>query len=332
MTDTGTDDGPDDGFVLLSVLMVVILFVGLSATLAIKSRLLAMQAANRGAAVRAQAQADGAALFAAAALRPPPTPAPDPMALLSAALSGSAAPPVAPSAPLPLPVDGNPVACALAGGSVAVLRTVDQGGLLDLNGAPVPMLEAFFSAAGLDSQTVTRLAAEVADFRDPDDAPEGTGVGERAQYAAAGLAWGPRNGPFADAGEIAQLPSATPAVVARLRPLLTVENPRAGIDLAITGHALDGLLSTDALGSPAVTRWNLASARDRFAVEARLVSRVGITLAARGAIVSFGNESAGDLALRRWWRPPVMREAAMLQPSDDAFCKGLASALDGSHS
>lgn len=332
MTHRGTDDGSDDGFVLLSVLMVVILFVGVSATLAVKSRLLAMQAANRVAAVRAQALADGAALFAAEALRPPPAAAPDPEALLSAALSGAAAAPAARSAALPLPVEGSPVACPLATGNVAIVRVVDQGGLLDLNGAPVPMLEAFFRAAGLDSQTATRLADEVADFRDPDDAPEGTGVGERAQYAAAGLAWGPRNAPFADAGEIAQLPSATPAVVARLRPLLTVENQRAGIDLAVTGQALRSLFPADALKAPDVARWNLTSGHDRFTVEARLVSRSGVMVAARGAVVSFAGELAGDLTLRRWWRPPITREARPPEPSRDPFCQGLAAALDGSHS
>lgn len=325
-------DGPEAGFVLLSVLMLVLLFVGLAASLAVKSRILAMQAANRSAAVRAQALADGVALFAADALRPAPGAGPDQEALVAAALSGGTPPPPPALAGLPLPVDGTPVACALANGGTAVVRAVDQGGLIDLNGAPVPMLRAFFAAAGLDSQTALRLADEVADFRDPDDAPEGTGVGERAQYEAAGLAWGPRNAPFADAGEIAQLPSAGPAVVARLRPLLTVENPRAGIDLAATDVAARGFLSADALKSPDAARWNLPSGRDRFAVEARIVAPTGAVAAARGLVVAFGGDTPGALALHRWWRPPIDARRPVPPPAADAFCSGLAGALDGSHS
>ena len=146
------------GFVLLSILSVVMLFVAVAAGLAITARLHALQAANGRDAVVFEALADGAALFAIDALREFP-----------ALADGN------PSAVRdPLPRDGTPLVCPLdpplaasdaraatPSGRRAVLSIADQGGLLDLNAAPEPMMTAFFAAAGVDARTASGLAGAI---------------------------------------------------------------------------------------------------------------------------------------------------------------------------
>ncbi|WP_019996595.1 type II secretion system protein GspK [Aureimonas ureilytica] len=326
--ETGDEDG-EAGFVLLSVLLAAILFVGVAASFAVRARLVTLQTGNRSELARAQALADGAALFVADALRPPPRQAPTSQAILAAALSGeaTAAPP---PEPLPLPFDGTPLSCALPGGGGGRLElsAVDQGALLDLNGASVPMLRDFFEAAGLGGETARRLAEEIGDFRDPDDDPQSNGIGERAQYWQAGLAWGPANRPFVDVEEVARLPSVTPALLARLRPLLTVQNPRAGLDLALTPAASHGVLPPEATERPNLKRWQLASSRTNFAVDARLRRGDGSLAAGRRALVTFGGPDNGELRVLRWSRPPFGEDKTSAAPSQgDAFCSLLATAL-----
>ncbi len=328
---TRTDDAEasdgEAGFVLLSVLLAALLFVAVAASFALRARILTLQTGNLSEMARAQAEIDGVALYAADALRPPKVAAPSEADLLAAALSGGKAQ-AAPLPPLPLPVDGIPLTCHRPQGGTLTVRAVDQGALIDLNGAPVPMLREFLQAAGLDSETARRLADEIGDFRDPDDAPQENGIGESAQYRQAGLAWGPANRPFVDVEEIARLPSATPALVARLRPLFTVANPRAGLDLSQTPGATAGLLTADVLKQPALARWQLASPRTDFMVEAALQRADGSVAAARRAFLRFEGPDGGALRIVRWLRPPYGDGAeGRAEPSDDAFCAGLATAL-----
>lgn len=324
--ETGEEDG-EAGFVLLSVLLAAILFVGVAASFAVRARLVALQTGNMSELARAQALADGAALFVADALRPPPRQALTSQAILAAALSGEA-PAAPPPEPLPLPIDGTPLSCALPGGGGRLeLSAVDQGALLDLNGASVPMLRDFLDAAGLGGETARRLADEIGDFRDPDDDPQSNGIGERAQYRQAGLAWGPANRPFVDVEEVARLPSVTPALLARLRPLLTVQNPRAGLDLALTPAASHGVLPSEATERPNLKRWQLASSRTNFAVDARLRRSDGSLAAGRRALVTFGGQDNGELRVLRWSRPPFGEDETKALPQGDTFCSLLATAL-----
>ncbi len=323
----GGDEDGEAGFVLLSVLLAAMLFVAVAASFAVRARLVTLQTANLSDMAKAQALADGAALFAADALRSPKPPAPGEEALIAAALSGTAPAP-APQAALPLPVDGSPVSCALSSGERLDLSVTDQGALLDLNGASVPMLRDMLEATGLDGETARRLANEIGDFRDPDDDPQDNGIGERAQYRQAGLAWGPANRPFVDVEEVARLPSMNPARLAALRSLLTVLNPRAGLDLGLTPAASRGVLPADAVNLPALSRWSLASPRTSFAVEARLRRPDGSVAAGRRALVAFGGQDRGTLRILRWSRPPFEGEPRIRPPSEDGVCQALVGALD----
>jgi general secretion pathway protein K len=131
---------------------------------------------------------------------------------------------------LGLPGNGSAIACPMPGGGAIRIAVQDQGGLVDLNASPRPLLEEVFRALGLADTEAATLAAEIVDDRDPDDTPEPGGGAEAPQYKARGLPYGPRNAPFNAVDEIDRLPSMTPRIAATLRPALTVWNTTGGLD------------------------------------------------------------------------------------------------------
>ena len=134
------------------------------------------------------------------------------------------------------PVDGRAVACSLPSG-VAVIVAQDAGGLIDLNTAPRVLLERVLVSADVGKDEAGRLAAAIVDFRDFDDQPEPGGA-ETAEYRAAGRPFGPKNAPFASVGELDQVLGLTPAVLARIRPLVTVHSASRGIDVDVASPPL----------------------------------------------------------------------------------------------
>lgn len=301
MSGGGREDGGEAGFVLVSVLGIVALFVAASAGFAVRAHLHLVQTSRLAEAARLEALADGAALFALDALREPAPP--------------SGTPPPADGREA-LPVDGRPLVCgtegsALPAGFLVELRIADAGGLLDLNAAPPGMIEAFFRAAGLDARAAGALAGEIAVRRLPpaDGEPE-------------------RRGPFLDVGEVAALrlgPSAR-----RLEPLLTVDNPAPGLDLAATDARARALLPRGAERLPELRPWLLPSRAEAFRIEAAVVGPDGWARAGRRADIRFGENRTGEPAVNRWSRPPLEalpRPPERLQASPHPFCRLLAAAL-----
>ncbi|MBB4000649.1 general secretion pathway protein K [Aureimonas pseudogalii] len=307
-------------------------FIAVAASFAVKSRLSAMRTVNRVEAATDGALVDGAVLFSADALRPAVLSSPSRKSRDAPTVGQPAAAPASPKPDVAvLPVDGRAVACATGRGARLEIRVVDQGGLLDLNAAPVAMLQTFLDAAGLEAATGRRLADEIADFRDVDDDPQSNGIKESAQYAQENLPWGPRNAPFSDPAEFGQLPSATPAIVARLMPMLTIANPRASLDLGVMDRAARGKLPRDAARSPEIKRWLMPSKGTDFVVEARLRRDDGSLTAGRRALVGFKPES-GALRIRQW-EGRTADDADWLNPArNSVFCTKLALALGVSRS
>lgn len=201
---------------------------------------------------------------------------------------------------LGLPRDGTVVACRLPEDRRLLIAVQDQAGLIDLNAAPRPLLEAAFSALGVGDADALTLAAEVVDYRDADDEPEPNGGAERSQYAARGLAHGPRNGPFASVDEIERLPSMTPERADRLRDAMTVYNPGGTIDpWLVPVTALVGSVAGDGL-RPYATRSN-----GRY-VEVRAVVFDSRGRAARSALVSTAGSGSSVLS----WQPKMLDLAA----------------------
>lgn len=330
----GTAEDREAGFVLLSVLLAVALFMAAAASFAIKSHLAALQAGNRLEQARARALADGAVLFAADALAAAQAEAGPPKAP-----GGTAPPAPAKLRPLPFAADGSPLACALSDGRAIEIVVIDQGGLLDLNAAPPEMIADLLRRTGLDGERALQAAAGIVDFRDENDLPEAGGPSEAAAYREAGKPWGPRNGAFLDAAEIAQLPAFPPDLATRLQPLFTVHNGAAGLDVSVMDRRARALLPKEIEESSDLERWRTPSRRRAFALDAALRREDGTVAAARHGLVTFGEtgpEAPADEAgtphpprIQEWRETLVPPSAERLPASASPLCERLRRALEG---
>ena len=101
---------------------------------------------------------------------------------------------------------------------------------VDLNGAPKELLAAVLGAAGAPPDTAARDADRILAWRGSGD--DQSKAQEAAAYKAAGLGYGPRLGPFDDTLELSLVSRLSPALVARLLPLVTVYGGQSKIDVA----------------------------------------------------------------------------------------------------
>ncbi|MEO9078092.1 MAG: type II secretion system protein GspK [Rhodanobacter sp.] len=106
-------------------------------------------------------------------------------------------------------------------GAAVVIHAVDEGGKVDLNTATPEVLRNLFHAVGLPPAEAELLAMHVVEWRNP-LRMTGEGDAQRAAYAAAGLHYGPRNGPFVSMGELQLVLGMTPALYRRIEPVLTI--------------------------------------------------------------------------------------------------------------
>lgn len=242
---SGTDDARE-GFVLVSVLAVALLFVTVSATLATRSRLFVLQERNRLEAAKLQAIVDGITRIGAASLG---------------------------EGKFPLEATGITGQCK-QGDTELTVRAVDQDMLLDLNGAPPEMISDVLSATGTGDMDAATLAAQIVDYRDPDDMSQPLYGAERIEYQRAGLAWTPRNDYFADPAEFAQLPAAREPLN-KAGFLFTVYNGRAAIDPALIYR----LYGRSAPLEQKLRRWAAQSRHTRFSltIEAKTAGRATAT-------------------------------------------------------
>ncbi|HWU76108.1 MAG TPA: type II secretion system protein GspK [Rhodanobacter sp.] len=129
-------------------------------------------------------------------------------------------------------------------GARVVIHATDEGGKVDLNTATPEVLQNLFQAAGQPPAQAEQLATHVVDWRNPPTIAS-QGDAQRAAYAAAGLSYGPRNGPFASIGEAQLVLGMTPALYRRIEPVLTIwsgntsPNPNTASTLAL--QAIPGM-------------------------------------------------------------------------------------------
>ena len=285
----------EDGFVLVSVVMVLAAVSAILATAILQSRANAALARTRSDLTLLQGMADGIARLLAYDL---------------------AVGRIYRFAGLGLPEDGTEVACPLGAGRTAFLSLEDQGRLIDLNRTPRPAMEEAFKRLGIPDRTALALAAEIADYRDPDDVPEPNGGAELAQYRARGLPYGPRNGPFLSADEIGRLPSMTPEIAARLQPALTVYNEGGSFDLAALVRRFNPAAgpALPPEGRP------VPSPRQYFRMSVTLAQ--GTTRAGRIGVYALGGTRTGTDFLV--WQPGV---AAPVPAAGHPACAAIRGAL-----
>ena len=129
------------------------------------------------------------------------------------------------------------------------VRIWDEAGKIDLNAAPVELLQGLFRAVSVDQDTADRLADAVLDWRDADDLRRLHGA-EDGDYAAAGLPYGAKDARFDTVGELRLVLGITPEIFDAVRGAVTVYHRHAWVNpaaasrevlLAIPGVHADGV-------------------------------------------------------------------------------------------
>lgn len=115
---------------------------------------------------------------------------------------------------------------ALADGRVT-LTLLDEHGKIDLNEAEPALLSSLFKSQGLPEIAASALTAAIVDFRDPDRAPGVDGAEDAAYPAGSG---GAKDARFETADELLQVKGMTPALYARIAPLVTVHSALPVVD------------------------------------------------------------------------------------------------------
>ena len=121
------------------------------------------------------------------------------------------------------PLDG-PTHELTIGNSRITVRLEDEAGRINPNSASPALLEALLVATGSDPESARRLAEAIgewvgsAQFTQPQQAV-------LAEYQAAGLDYGPPGAPLETLDELGRVLGMTPAVLAAIRPHLTLFGP-----------------------------------------------------------------------------------------------------------
>jgi len=106
-------------------------------------------------------------------------------------------------------------------GAVVHVEITNESGKIDLNVADSPILTTLFQSVGVDQAKAEALADAIQDWHDPDDNPRPHGA-EAAQYAQAGLDYGPTNRSFQVVSEVQQVLGMTYEIYRRIEPAVTV--------------------------------------------------------------------------------------------------------------
>ena len=123
--------------------------------------------------------------------------------------------------------DGAPHRLGFEGATLLV-RVEDERGKVPINQIDEGQMRTLFATLGLEEPARDALVDAVLDWRDPDEDVRANGA-ERAYYAPLGRQ--PRNGPFRSLDELMEVRGMTPALAARLRPIVTVmTGAAAGFD------------------------------------------------------------------------------------------------------
>jgi general secretion pathway protein K len=122
------------------------------------------------------------------------------------------------------PADGN--ARALLVGNVRVLaRLEDEAWWMNPNSASPTLVEALLRATGSDPETAHRLVNAISEWVGSTPIPRPQNVVNLADYRAAGLDYGPPGGPLETLDELGRVLGITPAILAAIRPHLTLYGP-----------------------------------------------------------------------------------------------------------
>jgi len=185
----------DRGFALLLVLWTMVLLSLIETRIAASGRAQAQLAANVRDAAVTQAAANSAVQEAAFRLLDAP--------------------------PRRWAADGAKHVVAMPGGVAVEVRVESEEGKVNPNLASAALLVALLREVGADTRTAGLVADNILLWRFPWTRP-GANDPALTAYRAAGLAYGPAGAPFRSLDELGAVLGMTPALLARLRPYLSL--------------------------------------------------------------------------------------------------------------
>ena len=156
------------------------------------------------------------------------------------------------------------------------VRIEDEAGKIDLNSAHPALLSGLLSWAGVKERERRRLVDAMLDWRDRDRLARNRGA-EDEDYAAAGLHYGAKDGPYNSVDELLRVQGVTPELYRKLRPALTVYSHQAGIHPHVAAREV--LLALPGVTAAAVDRY--LEERERRGTLARLAGVEDTYLAVR---------------------------------------------------
>ena len=120
------------------------------------------------------------------------------------------------------PLNGEAHQLAIGNTRVTV-QLADEAERINPSSAPAPLLEALLRTTGSDPESARRLALVIGQWVGSTPAAQPQSV--QAEYRAAGLDYGPPGEPFETLDELGRVLGMTPAVLAAIRPHLTLFGP-----------------------------------------------------------------------------------------------------------
>jgi general secretion pathway protein K len=114
----------------------------------------------------------------------------------------------------------------IIGNSRVKVQLEDEAGRINPSTASPALLEALLRVTGSDSESARSLAAAIGEWVGSAPAPRPQNA-QLAEYQAAGLDYGPPGEPLETLDELGRVRGMTPAVLAAIRPHLTLFGPPA---------------------------------------------------------------------------------------------------------
>jgi general secretion pathway protein K len=255
--------GSEQGIALVLVLWVIALLTVMALGLTAAQRTESTLTANALDGARFRAAADAGIAYAILNLLAPQTQDLNAAAAPARSVAGQ------PQEWLP---DGSPRPWTFAEVPLSIAVS-NEASRIDLNHADAKTLTALLMVLDVPENEATALADRILDWRDPDDLV-GLNGAEDPDYAAEGLPYGAKDGPFSSVEELRQVLGVTPELYTRLAPELTVDSGVEQVDQqfasAVVLAAVQGVPLEDAR----------AAVAER--TESRLGALTGRTAAASG--------------------------------------------------
>jgi general secretion pathway protein K len=158
----------------------------------------------------------------------------------------------------------------------------DEAGRIDLNAAPAALLDGVLATAGLPEPERRSLVDAILDWRDADHDVRPYGA-EDSEYRSQGSAYGAKDAPFDSVEELSLVLGMSPALFAKLKPLLTVHSRQAGVNPAAASKELllaiagaDTTLPQQFVARPSATFSIHAQARVRNGATAHVTATVNL--------------------------------------------------------